>query len=121
MTWYLEEVLAGEYSMTDRYLGNAFGILSYQFWSTILQCGARLLIHHKLLDRVVSGARFLTWGLFECDIAHYRSVAVLCMLYKIGYNPRHPIYGALPVPYVPVRVTRGALVTHRYTCASRRC
>ena len=39
--------------------------------------------HLKLLDRVVSGARFLTGGVFECDIAHRRSVAVLCMLYKI--------------------------------------
>ena len=27
----------------------------------------------------------------------------------------HPLYSALPVPYVPVRVTRGALVAHRYT------
>ena len=33
----------------------------------------------KLLDRVVSGARFLS---VECDIAHHQSVAVLCMLYK---------------------------------------
>ena len=33
--------------------------------------------HLKLLDRVVSGARFLTGGVFECDIAHRRSVAVL--------------------------------------------
>ena len=24
--------------------------------------------HHKLLDRVVSGARFLTGGVFECDM-----------------------------------------------------
>ena len=31
----------------------------------------------KLLDRAVSGARFLTWGVFEWDIAHRRSVAVL--------------------------------------------
>ena len=36
--------------------------------------------HLKLLDRSVSGARFLTGGVFECDIAHRRSVAVLCML-----------------------------------------
>ena len=27
----------------------------------------------------------------------------------------HPLCGALPVPYVPVRVTRGALIAHRYT------
>ena len=33
--------------------------------------------HLKLLDRAVSGARFLTWGVFECDISHRRSVAVL--------------------------------------------
>ena len=39
--------------------------------------------HLKLLDRAVSGARFLTGGVFECDIARSRSVAVLCMLYKI--------------------------------------
>ena len=29
----------------------------------------------------------------------------------------HPLCGALPVPYVPVRVTRGALIAQRYTYA----
>ena len=71
--------------------------------------------HLKLLDRAVSGARFLTGGVFGCDISHLRSVAVLCMLYRIRCNPVHPLNGALPGPYVPVRVTRGALVAHRYT------
>ena len=62
--------------------------------------------HLKLLvDRVVSGASFLTGGVFECDLAHRRSVAVLCMLYKIRCNQLHPLYGALPVPHVTVRVT----------------
>ena len=56
--------------------------------------------HLKLLDRVAIGARFLTGGVFECDIAHRRSVAVLCMLYKIRCNPVHPFNGALPGPYV---------------------
>ena len=41
-------------------------------------------IHLQLLDRVVSGPRFVTGGVLECDIAHRRSVAVLCMLYKIN-------------------------------------
>ena len=47
----------------------------------------------KLLDCSVCGARFLTCGVFECDIAHHRSVAVLCMLYlyKIRCNPMHPL------------------------------
>ena len=77
--------------------------------------------HLKLLDRAVSGARFLTGGVFECDISRRRSVAVLCTLYKISCNPVHPLNGALPGPYVPVRVTPGALVAHRYTYAPTHC
>ena len=42
------------------------------------------------------------------------------LLYKIRCNPIYPLYGALPMPYVPVRVTRGALVAHRYTYAPPR-
>ena len=64
-------------------------------------------IHLKLLDRAVSGARFLTGGVFDCDISHRRSVAVLCMLYKIGCKLVHPHNGALPGPYVPVLVMLG--------------
>ena len=33
----------------------------------------------------------------------------------------HPLWGALPGSYVPVRVTRGALVAHRYTYGPPRC
>ena len=77
--------------------------------------------HLKLLDRVVSGARFLTGGVFECDIAHRRSVAVLCMLNKIKCDLTHPLNDALTGPYVPVRVTCGALVAHQYTYAPPRC
>ena len=77
--------------------------------------------HLKLLDRAVSGARFVTGGVFECDISHRRSVAVLCMLYKIRCNLVHPLNGALPGPYVPAWVTCGALVAHRYIYASPRC
>ena len=36
--------------------------------------------HLKLLDRVVCDASFLTGGVFEYDLAHHQSVAVLCML-----------------------------------------
>ena len=77
--------------------------------------------HLKLLDRAVSGARFLTGGVFDCDISHRRSVAVMCLLNKIRCNPVHPLNGALPGPYVPVWVARGALVEHRYTYAPPRC
>ena len=40
--------------------------------------------HPKLLERAVSIARFLTRGVFECIIAHRRSVAILCMLIRSG-------------------------------------
>ena len=85
--------------------------------STVLQSDDT---HLKLPDRAVSGARFLTGGVFECDIAHRRSMAVLCMLYKIRCNPGYPLNGALPGPYVPERVTRGALVA-RGAYAPHRC
>ena len=71
--------------------------------------------HLKLVDRVVSGACFTAGGVLNCDLSHRRSVAVLCMLYKIRCNPKHRLCGSLSVPYVPVRVTRGALIAHRYT------
>ena len=77
--------------------------------------------HLKLLDRVISDASFLTGGVFECDLAHHRSVAVLCMLYKIRCNQLHHLYGALPAPHVPVRVTRSAMIAHKYTYAPPHC
>ena len=55
------------------------------FWSiycSAVWCSAADT-HLKQLDRVFSGARFLTGGVFECDVAHRRSVAILCLLYKI--------------------------------------
>ena len=108
--------------MIDRFLGDAFGVLFCQFWSIVLQSGAHLPIHtFKLLDRAVSGERFLTGGVFECDISLRRSVAVQCMLYKIRCNPVLPLNGALPGPYVPVQVTHCALVAHRYTYAPPSC
>ena len=88
----------------------------------VLQCGGRLHTHHlQQLDHEVSGASFLTGGVFKCDIAHLRSVAVLCMLYKIRCNPTHPLYRALTEPYAPVRVTLSAVIVHRYTYAPSRC
>ena len=81
--------------MIDRFLGDAFGVLSCQFWSIVLQSSARLPMHTLILDRVVSGARFLPSGVFECDIANRRSVAVLCMLYKIRCKAMRPLNGAL--------------------------
>ena len=105
-------------SLLERYFrGFVLPVLEY---CSAVWCSAADT-HLKLLDRAVSGARLLTGCVFECDIAHRRSVAVLCMLYKSRCNTMHPLNDALPGPYVPVRVTRGALVSHRYTYASPCC
>ena len=53
--------------------------------------------------------------------AHRRSVAVICMKYKIRCNPMHPLHVVLPAPNVPVRIKCGALVAHRYTYEPPRC
>ena len=62
-----------------------FGVL---FRRLVLGC--RYTVTTLLLDRVVSGACFLTVGVFECEIAYCRSVAVLFMLYKIRCKPTAP-------------------------------
>ena len=77
--------------------------------------------HLKLLDRVVRSAGFLVGGVLDCNSAHRRSVAELCMLFKIKSNPMHALSGALPLQYVPARVTHGALVDHRHSFAPPRC
>ena len=96
-----------------------FVLLVFEYCSAVWCWAADT--HLRLLDRAVSGARFLTGGVFERDISHRRSVAVLCMLYKIRCNPLHHLNGALPGPHVPVWVTRGALVAHLYTYTPARC
>ena len=75
--------------------------------------------HLKLLDRVVRVLFFS--GVLECNLANRRSVAVLCMLFKIHSNTMHPLSCALPSPYVPARVTRDALIAHRHSLAPLRC
>ena len=70
---------------------------------------------------ILSSASFLTGGLFECDPAHRRSVAVLSMLNRIRCNLMHALYDGLPEPYVLVNVTRIAAIAHRYTFAPPRC
>ena len=89
--------------MIGRFLRDLFGALSCLSWSIAQQCGAQLPTHLKLLDRVVRSAGFIAGGVLECNLAHRRSVAELCMLFKIKSNQMHPLSGALPLPYVPAR------------------
>ena len=69
------------------------------FWSFVLPgleyCSAMWCsaadLHLKLLDRVVRSAGFLAGGVLDCNLAHRRSVAELCMLFKMKSNPMHPL------------------------------
>ena len=95
-----------------------WSLLLRSFWSFVLLvleycsavwCSAANL-HLKLLDRVVKSAGFLAGGVIECKLAHCRSVAELCMLFKITSNPMHPLSS-----------NRGALVPHRHSFVPPRC
>ena len=75
------------------------------FWSFVLPvleyCSAvwcsAAVSQLKLVDRVIRIVGFLAGGVLECNLAHLRSVAELCMLFKIKSNPMHPLSGALPL------------------------
>ena len=127
---------SGECSMIDRFLGDAFWVLSYQFWSTVLQSGARLPIHTLKtgpcsqwcpVSNWVCAARFLTGcarfltgcvltvayaTVSNSGVCFIRSGVKRCTLLMVLYLDRmcHAVW-----------VTRGALVTHRYTYAPPRC
>ena len=101
--------------MIDPLLGRCFRyfVLPLLEYCSAVWCSAADT-HLKLRDRAVSGARFLTGGVFEYDIVHRRSVAILCMLYRTRCNPVHPLNGALYLNrMMAVRVTHGALVADR--------
>ena len=92
----------------------------------------RFLLGRCLLGFVLAVLEYYSavWGALKSvvpdlwldgDNAQRRSVAVLCMLYKIMCKSMHNVCGVQLVPYLPVWVTRSALVTHRYTHAPPRC
>ena len=71
-------------------------------WSAAADC------HLKLLDKNLRACKFLIPDL-NIDLWHRRSVARLCMLFKIFNNFMHPLTSELPDLYRPVRVTRNVL------------
>ena len=68
-----------------------------------------------LLDIFARSGSFFRWWVLKWNLAHRRSVAVLCMLFKIKSNQIHLLSGALPLPYMSVRVTRGFLAAHGHS------
>ena len=104
-------------------------LVQRSFWSFVLPvleyCSAVWCSaadsHLKLLDKVVRSAGFLAGGVLDCNLAHRRSIAELYMPFNIKSNPMHPLSGALPLLYVPARVTSGALVAQRHSSMPPRC
>ena len=56
-----------------------------------------------------------------CPSSICSRVVQLCKLFKIKSNPMHPLSGAFHLPYVPARVTRGALVARRHSFVPPLC
>ena len=75
-------------------------------WSYAVDC------HLALLDRVIRSASFLRHGAISCVLDHRRDVASLCMIYKIRANSEHSVNQWMPPPFVPGRLTRGAVAAH---------
>ena len=57
-------------------------VLPFLKYCSALWCSAADS-HLKLLDRVVRSAGFLAGGVLDCNLANRRSVAELCMVFKI--------------------------------------
>ena len=110
--------------MIDRFLMDVLGVLSCPFWSTVLQFGAQLPLHTVNCWTVQSvvpcyylgvclSVTLLIVDLLQFCVCCIRSGVTRCTHLKMLHLDR--------TVYVPVRVTRGALVAHRYSYAPPRC
>ena len=68
------------------------GVLSCRSWSTVLQCGAKRLIHIlRLWTEYSQSESFLTGALLTSNLAHRRFVAMFCWQSKIKSHSMHPV------------------------------
>ena len=77
--------------------------------------------HLSLVDRVARCAESLCGGVGVGDLGHRRNVGLLSMLYKIYFNPTHPLRDSLPARFVPTRATRRAEALHNHAFVVPRC
>jgi len=70
--------------------------------------------HLALLDRIVNRCARLMNDTVPCCLDDRRSVAGLCMLYKIRARVSHPLFKCLPVPLRRDRLTRRTEALHDY-------
>ena len=85
--------------MIDRFLGHAFGVLSWQFWSSVLQSGGRLPIYTLNYWTVYSqwfpvsnwGCVSVTWLIvdpWQSFLCFIRSEVIRCTLLMVLYLDR---------------------------------
>ena len=127
----------GKYSMIDCFLGDALGVLSCQFWSTVLPFGALLTIH--TLDYWTSGqwCQFFDWGrvwvwphivaLWQYYVCCTRSgvtrytlfvVLFLCRMCRWGYTRRSHIGSLMRLLAAEPRSIAGLLFPCQYLCGT---
>ena len=103
--------------MIGRLFGDAFRGLSCPFSFSVLQCSAGCRYSPLTTGPCSQCCPLFNWGCIW--VWHCSSSICGCImrLYIIRCNPMQPLYGVLPLLSVPVRVTSGALVAHRYSCS----
>ena len=77
--------------------------------------------HLRLLDRVLSGARFLTDRARSYNLWHRRDISSLCMLYKIRANSNHFLHQYIPRTMCRTRDTRASRAAHFLSITAFRC
>ena len=68
--------------------------------------GSAVHTHLALLDRIVGRCAYLMNDVVPCNLSNRRSVAGLCMLYKVCERVSNPLFACLPDPYRRERLTR---------------
>ena len=116
-----------ERSMIDRFLGDAFGALSYQIWSTFLQSSARLPIHtlnYWTVQSVVSGFKLevssgvtlLIVDQWQSCVCFIRSGVTLSTLLMVLYQDRICQCGLHPILWSHIGILMHRLAAeHRCT------
>jgi len=88
-------------------------ILPILEYASVVWCSAATS-HLALLDRVVNRCSRLMNDQVPCNLNHRRSVAGLCMLFKIHERVGHPLFAYLPARFQRDRLTRRTESLHDY-------
>ena len=88
--------------MQHRFRSFMLPILKY---ASVVWCSAAVS-HLAMLDRIVNRCSQLMDDVVPYCLDSRRSVAGLCMLYKIRHRVCHPLFCCLPIPFQRYRLTQ---------------